>query len=104
MKTIENGAYKIEFRLPSIIEAMRMLGNSGINLTDPKEVEKKQLSFMADLMEQSERFITKIEKSGKPVKWEDSIHDRAFSAPLSMLAMQIMESFSDTETEDRKKP
>ena len=42
MKTIENGAYKIEYRLPSIIEAMRMLGNSGINLTDPKEVEKSE--------------------------------------------------------------
>ena len=34
-KTIENGDYKITYRLPSITEGMRLLGGSGIDPTNP---------------------------------------------------------------------
>lgn len=103
MKTIKNGDYKIDYRLPSITEGMRLLGSLGIDPANPDVKGSDQLKFMADMIDNSERFVEKIEKKGKEVEWSEAIMDRSFSLPVSELATALMNSFSDAETPEGKK-
>jgi hypothetical protein len=102
-KTIENGDYKIEYRLPSITEGMRLLGGSGIDPSNPDVAGAKGLIFMADMIDQSEKFVEKIELKGKPVIWSDCLMDQGFSGAVTELATALMNSFGNAETEQRKK-
>lgn len=102
-KTIENGDYKITYRLPSITEGMRLLGNSGIDPMNPDVGGAKGLLFMADMIDQSEKFVEKIECKGKEEQWSDCIKKQAFSGAVTELATALMNSFGDTETKERKK-
>ena len=65
MKIKECGKYgKLEYRLPNIPEAMRLLGEMGINssnLENEMDMQKNELIYMSKLIEQLDQFVLKVE-------------------------------------------
>lgn len=104
MKKIEKGPYKIGFRLPSITEGMRLLGETGLDPNNPEIVGAKQITFMADVIDHSAKFVERLEKDGKAIEWEKAINDIDFRDAATELASAILSSLSGEGDPERKKP
>lgn len=100
---IENGDYTIHYRLPSISESLRLLGGVGIDPNDPEMKEINHLVLMADMIDSSERFVEKIEKKGKEIKWSDAMMDQGFSLCVSNYAALLMTPEGNEENTESKK-
>ncbi len=104
MKKIEKGSYKIGYRMPSITEGMRLLGETGLDPNNPELKGAKQIMFMADLIDNSAKFVERLEKNGKTVEWEDAINDMEFRDAATELASAILLSLGGEGDTERKKP
>jgi len=99
---IEGGDYTIHYRLPSVTESLRLLGGIGIDPSNPDMEGLNQLVVMADMIDCSEKFVEKIEKKGKEVKWSEAIMDKEFSQCVSNYAATLMNPEAEDNTESKK--
>lgn len=92
-----------EYRLPNIIEGPRFMQSCGFSLKkmqDADWVENHELGMLADAIEQSGKFVTKIdvEINGKKVKkYEELFEIKEMQAPLYELAGEILKSLQPDE-------
>src|SRR5688572_2925494 len=103
LKTFALGS--IEYRLPNVIESMRMLGKIGVR-SDGSTGERSEFEVLADLLEQLKPFVSKIEatKDGVEIStWEEALKHMEFIAPLSEIASDLMAQFKSGSGAERKK-
>jgi hypothetical protein len=98
MKTLEFGLGKIHYRMPNVVESMRLLSKLGIG--SDGSVKDSELAVMASLIENMEPFIQKIEcsKDGVAIEtWTDALNNVEFLSPLSKIGAEIIAQFSGGE-------
>lgn len=96
----------IEYRYPNIVEGPRFMQACGLTpkkMSDQKWIEENELEMLASAIENSEKFVTKIdvEYEGKKVKEFSKLFEiREMQMPLYNLASDILKSL---QPEDKKK-
>lgn len=101
MKIKECGEYgKLEYKLPNIPEAMRLLGAMGLSskkLQNKNEMAQNELLYISKIIENLGVFITKIDiKIGdiKVSKYEDLLDHFCLIEHLSELANEIFSAMN----------
>lgn len=91
----------IRYRLPNIIEGMRLLGKLGVN-TDGT-FSKSEIEMMADLIENVQPYITEI-SCGTIKDWDSLIESPAHLSDLTTIGTDIINHINQTgETKKRRK-
>src|SRR5687768_944486 len=98
---------RITYRLPNVIESMRLLGKMGFDTTGVA-AGQSELVILSNFIEHLEPFIVSVEaKKGDEVidSWEAALEHFEFVAPLSEIAGEIMSAFQggDEKATKRKK-
>lgn len=96
MKTKEFSIGKIQYRMPNVIESMRLFGKIGIS-SDGLAADQSELTIMANLIENMAPFILKIEaiKDETPIEtWDDALNHVEFLKPLSEIGAEMIEQFN----------
>ncbi len=94
----------IEYRMPNVIEGMRVLGKIGLRANGIGD--RSEFEVIADLMEQVEPFVLSIkcEKDGTSItSWAEAVTCMDFVAPLSEIAGEIMDMFKSAPASARRK-
>lgn len=105
MTTKEFSLGSIEYRLPNVVESMRLLGKIGVK-ADGTTGARSELEVMADLLDEIKPFVTKIAatKAGKVISdWDAALQHMEFIAPLSEIANEIMAQFNTGTTGKARK-
>lgn len=94
---------QISYRLPNIIESMRLIGSLGVNADG--SLSKNEIEMMADLIECLEPYIQEIKKGSKVLSWGEALEDISLVSPLAEIGTEILNSLnqSDKRRKQRKK-
>lgn len=93
---VKFGTGKIEYRLPNVIEAMKLLGKAGFS-GNGTTGDRTDLEVMAELIEKLEPFIVKVDaKIGDKTidTWEKALECVEIMEPASEISSKIMEQVS----------
>jgi len=107
MKIKEFSLGVVHYRMPNVVESMRLLGKLGIG-SDGTVPSGSELLLMANLIENMQPFVSKIDasKDGVAIEtWEDALNHPEFLQPLSQIGSEILGQFGakDQKAVKRKK-
>lgn len=95
----------ISYRMPNVVESMRILAKLGVK-TDGSPIERSEFDLMADLIEQLKPFIVSIDakKDAKPItEWDDALTYKEFLIPLTEIAGEVLSQFNDGGEKGKKR-
>lgn len=96
---------KIVYRLPNVIEGIRLLGRIGLT---PKGLkDDNEYVLMANLMEATETFVVEIDatiKGEKVTTWEKAIACREFADPITDLCWEIWKHVQGSDEKKEEAP
>lgn len=87
----------IQYRLPNVVESMRLLGKLGVK-SDGSMSSRSEFEVMADMIENLAPLIVKIEatKGEQPIlTWDEALTCSEFIQPLSEIANEVLMQFGD---------
>lgn len=104
-KTKEFSLGKITYRMPNVVESMRLLSKLGVK-SDGTTGDKSEFEMMADLIEHMGPYIVSIfaEKEGQTIEtWEEALNHAEFIKPLSEIGAELISQFGDKNAEPSKR-
>jgi hypothetical protein len=90
----------IEYRMPNVVESMRLLAKIGVS-GDGSLKGDNELVVMANLIENMQPFVSKIDaKKGEQVidTWEEALNHAEFLAPLSEIGTEVIQRLSGEQS------
>ena len=103
MEVLEFKQGKIEYRMPTIPEGLRLMGKMGINAKDlenPESLESNEFELMAGLIDNMECLIGSVDvKVGDNniSEYRELLSHFEMMEPLGNIAGKVMETFSVSE-------
>jgi hypothetical protein len=100
IKVKEFSLGKIEYRLPNVVESMRLLAKLGVS-GDGSLPKDNELVVIAGLIENLQPFVTKIDcKKGDLVidSWEEALNHAEFLTPLSEMGTEVIQRLSGEQS------
>jgi hypothetical protein len=95
----------ISYRMPNVIESMRILAKLGVK-TDGSAINRSEFDIMADVIEQLKPFVTAIDaKKGDTsiTEWDDALTYKEFLIPLTEIAGEVLAQFNDGGEKGKKR-
>lgn len=90
----------IKYRLPNIIEGMRLYGALGVDRQGSLKVS--EIEALANIIEKVEPFITSIEcESAKT--WDELISNMNYLEPLTLIATEVLNSLNQEGAERKRR-
>lgn len=84
---------KITYRMPNVVECMRLLGQVGFSRDMKAPKKGQEFIFVSRLVDNLKPLIVKIEaeKDGSAIStWDDALEHLEFMGPLTQIATEVL--------------
>ncbi len=95
----------IEYRMPNVVESIRLLGQLGMTRTGTQMEAGQEYEFLAKLIDHMKPLVLAIavEKAGVMIDtWDDALEHMELLAPLAEIANEIMSHVSASPQSEAK--